>query len=102
MVATWAFDLAVQTIARHLDAKATPFVTSVIQKATPPRIRLLSLDGAPSAELRGFLTAVVRAREELAGESGPAWDSPDARESFLGALDDLAMKVDARLRSWAE
>lgn len=101
MVATWAFDLALRGISEHLDAEANPFIAGLIQKAMPPRIRLLSLDEAPVAELPGFLAALRRAREEVAGGGGPTWDSPDARDSFLLALDELATKVDARLRSGA-
>lgn len=97
MVATWAFDLALRSIAKYLDAAASPHVAELIQRAMPPKLRLLPLDEAPLSEVPAFLAALQRAREEFARGDWPEWDSTEARDSFLKALDDLTMKVEARL-----
>lgn len=101
MVATWAFDLALKVIVDRLDPAEAPQVLEAIRNAMPPRQRFLPLDEAPVGEVAKFLAAARRARHDVAAGRGAEWDSDAARDSFLGALDDLTTKLEARLKGGA-
>lgn len=97
MVATWAYDLALKAIMRHLDHARAPSIPGLVERASAPRVRLLSLDTAADGEVTEFLRAARLARADVGSGSCDVWDSDEARESFGAVLDDLVKKLEARL-----